>query len=351
MLQDKTNTSAEPNSKKNDSANVAISTAALADKKQDKIAINSTSIPLDPRPATLNLILTPAPLPKIAFYENPVFLAATIGFFGVALTFFLGWKRMIKELSQTEKLASDGRDYSREQANKEREHSASEAHNERIATSRRTVYLETARQIVKSHEFLGTLINHPIAEIDIQAGLNELAVAVSQIAILGEMGTILKSREVQNLINQTFLRAIVFSIPIASTKDEIATHTKNRENENSAIAIIQAELNDLAQRRDFSIKSAHLERELEKRLASVAKYSSDIAAEQTKLSQQKMSYLDFIFHELLTINTRTDELIVMVRRELGLKTDEAALAQSTQDTEENIKHAISDLKTSLNQYL
>lgn len=333
-------------------------TPAIAGTKEVKLVVDKIASPIGGRPETYSITLAPAPTGQIEWYENAPLplVVALVGLIGVGMTVGLGYWRMKKELGQAAKLANDARDDSRdqadkdrtltrEQANNERQHSADEAHRERIATSRRTVYLEAAKQVTMSHWFLGDLPNQPITEIAYQEGLGNLGVAISQITILGEMGTVLKSREVHSLINQTFFKAMARTIPIASTKDDIATHGENRDLANEQVELLRKKLQMLVGH--YSKETAELQNALNEQLALAAKHANAVVDSHKILGQLQMSYFDFMLQEVVEINKCTDELIVMIRFELGLNTDSDALAQSSLTMHEQAKHAMDELRVVL----
>jgi hypothetical protein len=330
-------------------------TPAIARTKEVKLVVEKIASPIVGSPETYSITVAPGPTGKIEWYENvPLpLVVALVGLISVCLTVWLGYWRMQKELGQAVKLADDARDDSREQADKdrtltreqannERQHSADEAHRERIATSRRTVYLEAAKQVTMAHAFLGGLPNQPITGIAYQEGLGNLGVAISQITILGEMGTVLKSREVHSLINQTFFKAMARTISIASTKDDIANHGKKRDLSNAQVEFINEKLQTL--KGHYSRDTAELGRELREQLALAAEHANAVVDSHKILVQLQMSYFDFMLQEMVEINKCTDELMVMIRFELGLNTDSDALTQSSRTMHKQAKHAMDELR-------
>lgn len=318
------------------------------------VALDKNSMPPDVRPLSLNITLTPAPPPKVEWHENVTIWVAGIGLIGVILTVGLGYWRMRKELGQALTLANDTRVYSgdqadkdrtlaSEQANQERKHSADEAHLERIATSRRSVYLDALRDVVRAHAFLGGLPNQQPTEIDYNKGLTELSIAVAQIAILGEMKTVLKSREVLSCLNQLFLKAMIRIIPIASARNDIKAHSNALDAANAKVKISEDQLTEFARKNIHSKDSAQVAGAHRAALNNALEHSSAIVAVHKTLSEHQMSYFDFMLSEIGEINKYNDELIVMIRSELGLTTDSAALVESTRAMQAEAKQIMEKL--------
>ncbi|EZP41011.1 hypothetical protein [Janthinobacterium lividum] len=304
------------------------------------INIDKYKIPADDGKLSLNITLVTPPPQKIAIYENVTFLVATIGFIGVFLTVALGYWRMRKELKQALDLANavrvdareqanDDRELTRDQANQERQHSADEAHRERIATSRRIVYLDTAKQVVKANALLGSLMGKKINNNSALVELTDLGVAVSQITILGEMNTVLKSREVLSLINQSYFRAMAHSFPIASLNEEIRVFSEKNEKVRAEIEKTQEKINRLSLAGLDASGIFDLRESLKYNRKLSSEMASKIEDNYINLSKLHMSYFDFMLGEIKEINKGTDELIVMIRAELELSTDAVALAQSS----------------------
>ena len=317
--------------------------------------------PRDERYLAQNITLATKAPEKIEIYQNVTFVVAAIGFTGVILTVGLGYWRMRKELKQALDLANSARIDSREQAdadrsiaveqaNKERQHSADEAHRDRIATSRRLVYLDTAKQVVRANTFLGSLMGKKINSESASVGLHDLGIAISQITILGEMETILKSREVLSLINQSYFRAMKHSFPISSLNDDIEKMTGKRDSVNAELGRVQDSFNYFMRRNIQSIEVANLESSLRHLKKLAADISEDIASAYEKLSHLHMTYFDFMLVEIKEINRGTDELIVMIRSELELKTDTGALTQSSLMMHALATKAQEDLKATIDEW-
>ncbi|MEF2265956.1 hypothetical protein V3C40_04090 [Janthinobacterium sp. LS2A] len=326
-----------------------------SNKKHFTIASDSIYAPSNGVPLTLDIELVPQPAPKVAWYENVTFFVAAIGLIGVLCTVWLGWWRMKKELSQALTLAKDARDYSRgqaeedrklamDQANAERKHSADEAHRERIATARRIVYLDATKEVVKAHAIIGRLTQKTLTEIGSDNGLNDLSAAVAKVTILGGMNTILKSREVLNLINLTYLKALALTAPMQLTKDEISTMTSQREAASTNAENIQKKFKDLTRDGNYSQEASELAEESRILHARAVEYADAVVTLHEKFNEKHYEYIDFILNEFREIQKATDELIIMIRSELELETDTDALFQSTQNMYELAKRAAADLR-------
>jgi cbb3-type cytochrome oxidase cytochrome c subunit len=97
----------------------------------------------------------------------------------------------------------------------------------------------------------------------------------------------------------------------------------------------------------YSKETADLGRALDKQLSLAVEHANAAVESHKILDQLQMSYFDFILKEVVEINKCTDELIVMIRFELGLNTDSDALTQSSQAMHKQAKHAMDELRVVL----
>lgn len=318
-------------------------------------------IPVSGTPITLDIKLMPQPTLKLAWFDNVAFVVAAIGLAGVLCTVFLGWWRMRKELSLALTLAKDAREYSKEQAqedrnlameqaNSERKHSADEAHRERIATARRIVYLDAAKEVVKANSYIGGLSSQAIGENDSNNAIDDLSAAISQITILGGMNTILKSREVQSLINLVYFKALGLTAPIKATKDKINIAISERDAAAVRASNIQEKFNDVTRGGAYPQEATELAEKSRILHAQAVEHANSVVSLHETYVQKQQEYIDFILNEFKEIQKVTDELIVMIRLELELPTDTAALFQSTLDMHAIAKRAVDDLRKSMDDF-
>lgn len=303
----------------------------------------------------------PPPATKFIWHENATFLVAVIGLIGVLCTVGLGLWRMKKELALALTLAKDARNYSKEQAqedrnlamdqaNAERKHSADEAHRERIATARRSVYLEAAKEVVKAHAFIGGLPMKNIGENNENEGLNELGAAVSQISILGGMDTVLKSREVLSLINLLYFKALAMTVPMSIKRASISTLSSKRDVTDKKASDMRQQFLDRSRDGVYIKEVADLAENSRILYDQTIEYANNIVSEQNDFTKLQYEYIEFVIKELGEIQKGTDELIIMIRRELELDVDSEALFKSTLDTQALVQKAADELRTNMENY-
>ena len=328
------------------------------DVKQDAASLDLASLPgfeFPAKPATVNITLQPVPVPSPHLLETSTFWVALIGLIGVVMTVLVGVWRMRAELKHAALVrqdalseASASRALSIEEALANRLHSSAEAHRERITESRRKVYLVAAQQVVQSNALIAGLPHKVIGDVAILDQLKDLGVAVAQIAILGNMETLLKSRALLGLINKLFFKALPRTLPIASLKTDIAGQTRLYEESEKNSQRLSLELIALADgNRQHSIDSAKLLAELRLEQTSASALTDNMIELQAKLNHQQRLYLEFVLNGLEEVTTCTDELIILMRQELELHTDTVALTESTTQMRLQLRAAMSELNATI----
>lgn len=307
---------------------------------------------------TLNITLTQAPQPPVPFFNNPANHLPVVALFGVVLTFFgvvltilFGWQKMKTELAASAQEATIERNQSRDEASMDRKHDAEQAHQERITTARRQVYLELISEMTKAQFALALLPMQPIEklELDIHAGFGGLITATSKISILGEMPTVAMSRELLTTIQQALFRVLVLLVPLNEHRDAGKRHDEQ-------LAIHQSEIDQLTvQARDFydlrinSFESAQVHERLKWRRAEAAKHSTSAAQAKSEFAAEQKKYAMAILGETKVISRKVDELISSIRSELNLITSlEELHASSTamqSATEESSKQLYAHLES------
>lgn len=269
---------------------------------------------------TLHITLTPPPTPVIPLYQNPAVWVPIATIIGVVITIWAGWKKTKMELSTAAHQASIERDQAREQANLDRQHAAEQAHQERITKARREVYLEVISEMIKAQTALSLLPAQDAENLDIQPGFNGLITAVSKVSVLGEMATVIMSRELLTTIHQALFRLLTFLVPLHEQKSNVRFHDEKVTEQHAKIDQLATEIQTIVETTGDPTELARLRRALEYRSADSDRYgAASLAAKLTLLERQK-SYEDALLSETYHIRQKTDELVASIRAELSLTT-------------------------------
>ena len=229
---------------------------------------------------------------------------------------------MRSELTAAAERAKAERDLTAEQSRIDREDAATEAHKERIATTRRQVYLEAAEAIAKAQYFLASLPRQDLANFDYAGNIGPLATAVNKITVIGELETVKLSRELMKSISLTFMEAMADLLPMAQHKSELAVHASQLEVAQLEVKRILAAMQSHNESRgadraafDALTNSFNFfQKQCETEGAEVQLRHSQIALEQQRFSK-------FILEKMRELNAWLDLLSDSARREMCIPTD------------------------------
>ena len=300
------------------SAAPAITSSASAAGPLAQLIIPSPAVS---SPTTFAITLTQPP-PPVDLWQNGTAWVAGCALLGVFVTVLFAHLRMRSELTAAADRASAERDLTREQARTDRETAAAEAHKERIATTRRAVYLEAAEAIAKAQYFIASLPGLNLAALDFTSNLGPLADSVNKITIVGELETVRLSRDLMKTIMLTFMQAMANLLPMGQHKSELAFHSSQLEAaqlEVKRILVAMQSHNESrsTDREDFGALMASFNFH-QKRCETEA---SEIQLRHSRIALEQQGFSAFMLERTRELATSLDLLADSVRREMSIPTD------------------------------
>lgn len=279
---------------------------------------------------TLNITLASATVPPTPLWVTPVVVAGGATFVGVLITIAFGVWKMKKELAFAAQQATIERDQSREQANLDRRYQSDQAHQERITKARREVYLEVIGEMIKAQTTMSLLPTQDIEKLDVGSGFNGLITAVSKVSVLGEMATVLMSRELLTAIHEALFRLLALLVPIHEDKSNMAHHQQKLTAQLAKIEHLATEIQTVKETSNDQSELQRLRKALDFRNADMERYgAASMAAKLTLLARQE-AYADEVLAEMKSIRSKTDELIASIREELSLATSLEQLHETSE---------------------
>ncbi len=270
-------------------------------------------------PAPIHITLAPAPLPTPAWYVGPTALPL-ITLAVAIMTIGFGFLKTRMELNAAAAEAKTERDLSVLQARLDREHAADQAHQARITTARREVYLELISEMTKAQAAISSLPMRGLNKVDPQAGLGELLIAASKIGLLGEMKTVTMSRQLVTSINQSLITAMERVLPLEEQRDLGAKYEVERLKWNAEIDRLSGLANDFFARKVWSDESARVSKELTAAHKNHVSSSEKELIARTTFNSLYQNYSLTLLKESKSIGEKVDELINSMREELNLTT-------------------------------
>lgn len=281
-------------------------------------------------------------------WENGAVVVALAAFAGVLATSYCAHRRMLRELSAAARNATIEREQTRDQAQLDRQHAADEAHKERIAGTRREVYLEAIAALGTAQEFLGGLANGELDSSSYQRGMMPLNTAVNRIAVVGEVETVKTARDLVTSLNESYFKAAVMVLPLAEQRWEIKHQHERWEASQVEIKRILAAMtnhNESSSTDQQAFDALMASFKSQQRVAQSASEAEQRAHQALILG--KMQYADFIVAMSRDLALMLDVLADSVRRELNIETDFASFRAQTLEMLNRVQRAMADFKATI----
>lgn len=265
-------------------------------------------------------------------------------FLGVWLSLRAAGKRMTTELSHAADQATQERNHASNQAVSERQHSSNEAHKERIATLRRTVYLEAIPELVKTQMYIGRLAKLDLINSDISTGFEGFLIAVAKVGIVSEQSTALKARAISSLFSSLLFKGIKTLMPTTALKADLDFYEKETaatqtELDRLIVTMKSHTGNSLRDQGAFNLLCKSHERQQER---SKELWDKKIEI-QKQLSKVQIEYSRNLMIEMRFVAPKLDELNHLIRLELGLESNLEEFQQQTTEIQKQMDTALQEL--------
>lgn len=278
--------------------------------------------------STIAVQLMPAPVPRLTWQENPAIVVPVLTFVGVLITVGLGVWKTNKELTTSDNKWRVDRDDAREKVEKDRSHAAEEARKARLVTARREVYLELIKEMTAASMALGGMAFQKGEEIDIQAGFQGFLSAAARVGILGDMNSVVQSRELMKMVMKVLYKKLPEVMELRTVKSEqqkLQDAKKKQLEKSEDIRRIMADLLQASRLVDVKPWSDALEQsELQ-----TLQFDKDVSRYGDAYSELAKAYQRSILPDTAEIAQKTNELIECIRAELELMTDSEVLRSTT----------------------
>ncbi len=249
---------------------------------------------------------------------------------GVKLSLDAAAKRSARELAHSASQSLRDREHIMDQAERERSHAAYQAHIARIAAARREVYLEAAQELIGMLQFLSRLPKLDIVTLDFAQITKGLSVAVSKIALLADLGTVLKTRALHSDIQATAMKLLPLVVPVRLAVQEVAIHEQSYQGTQTEIARLLAAMSHHNSVLDSPPAAFDaLMRSFEGQQGEAKKYAQQRMEAQRTVATLERAFLMQSMEVTKDLTLQADELAHCMRIELGLSTDLNALQAQT----------------------
>lgn len=303
-------------------------------------SVTTKPLPVPTGTTTIQLVLPPQP--KLSAFENPAIVVPVITFLGVLITILFGWWKMRQELTASAMQANIDRGEARRRAEADRTHAADQARKDRLTKARREVYLDLIKEMTSSSMALSALPSGEGTVLDIEGGFKGMLSAVNQVAILGEMDTLVKSRELTVLLQKVLFKMMPAIVEMRVIKMEAQGYRKKFEQQSAIMEQMNTLLrNNVLNGGNVPVGQA---KDLHDFAHNAAKGLLDSAFKQEQEHMTKLrKYQKDIMDETGVMVSKTNELITCMREELELETDPVLLSQSAQRMRDSAVKSIDEM--------
>lgn len=302
--------------------------------------VTTKPVPVPTGTTTIQLVLPPQP--RLSGVENPAIVVPIVTLVGVVLTIVFGWRKMREELTASATQANIDREEARKRAEVDQTHAADQARKDRLTKARREVYLDLIKEMTSSSMALSALPSGEGATVDMEGGFKGMLSAVNQVAVLGEMDTLVKSRELVGLLQQVLFKMMPAIVEMRVIKMEAQSYRQKFEQQSAIMEQMNTILrNNVLNGGNVPMGQA---KELHDFAHTSAKGLLDSAFKQEEQHMKKLrKYQKDVMDETGVLVFKTNELITCMRKELELETDPVLLAQSAQEMRDSAVKSIDDM--------
>jgi len=269
---------------------------------------------------------------------------------GIGATVWFGFWKTNRELDASQDKWRIDRNDSLAKIETDRAHAADEARRARLVVARREVYLDLIKEMTAASMALGGMPFKKGESLEVEEGFKGFLSAVARVAILGEMDTVLKSRELMSLVQ----RILYKKLPeigdlrfIKSQQERLESLERQQLEKSESIKNIVANLLSDSSGSLGPQKSTLLEswsQGLNKSDADAKLYGEGAADFGRQYVNLARGYQRSIVDDTIELAAKTNELIVCIREELELDSDLSSLESSTAEMFSAIKESIEKMQ-------
>lgn len=289
------------------------------------------------------------------FTKNPVLTASLIAAFVTLCVGLLTYrgvkesnreatKRLQNQLSHDADQQEKNREHSSRKAQLDRQHESLEAQKERLTTLRREVYLVAVPELIRAQGFLARLPHLDLSDHSQLSPLEGLASAVGKVAVVGTQPTALKARKLLSVYGEIFFVGLKHLQSITPLKDKARLYQNLYDKSQAEIQRIIEQITHL---NEASLSTAEtteaLSRSFDAQQKNAASSSEDLRRTNNEVNQFGLSYYKEFLQRLTKATQEIDELLCLLRSELGLAADINEFLAQSADAQQRMRTALEGL--------
>ncbi|PJC98606.1 hypothetical protein GQ37_009595 [Janthinobacterium sp. BJB1] len=191
------------------------------------------------------------------------------------------------------------------------------------------MYLELIAETAKSQASLGQLPMQEIGVLDTYTGFSGLIIATAKISLLGEMDTVIKSRELLTVIQETLQRAMVNLVPISDLKTTRKHHQEEQRLQQNHCDRLLPIVEDNARRQVYGVEHQSVALKLKFHQQESERHGRAAEVVMKAMSSANQKFIEILIAENKAITQKIDLLVFSMRKELELVTSLEELQRSS----------------------
>jgi hypothetical protein len=289
--------------------------------------------------------LTKNPALTASFIAAAVALAVgLLTYRGVKLSNREATKRLRDQLSHDASQQARNREHSSHKAELDRQHESLEAQKERLTTLRREVYLVAVPELIRAQGFLARLPQLNLSDHAQLSAIEGLAAAVGKVAVVGSQPTALKARKLLSMYGEIFFVGLKHLKSIAPLKDKARLYQNLYDKSQVEIQRIIDQLTHLNETRLATAEAtAALSRSFDTQQENAASSDEELQRINSDIHQFGLNYHKEFLQMLTNATQELDELLCLLRSELGLSADINEFLAQSADAQQRMRSALEGL--------
>ncbi|MCP3899690.1 MAG: PCRF domain-containing protein [Desulfobacteraceae bacterium] len=229
-------------------------------------------------------------------------------------------------------------------------HDSLEKTKDRKSAIRHQVYLLATEELVKANHYLGSLSQVDITKTNIAAPLEGFFVAASKLSMIADQETGHAVDKLISIYGKLIFRLMAKIMPMQDTKTDIQIIDENYNNTKLEIERILSEMKRYNESLEFDIrKFSVLEQSFDFQQKAAKKLTKERGQLSDKLDNLNLEYTKSLMNEMKEAYELQIPVLVGIRKELELKTDEEEyrknLVQQRKEITEQMEEFLNSLES------
>ncbi len=216
-------------------------------------------------------------------------------------------------------------------------HDALEKSKERKSIIRREVYLLAAEEIVKANSYLGSLSQVDVTTTSIGAGLIGFFVSAAKLSMVADQKTARAVNDLVSLYGELIFRLMSKILPMQSIKSEIEIRNEHYNRTQSEIERILSEMRRVNESAEIdNLRFSALQRSFDFQQSEAKRIAEERNQFWQKFNNLNIEYIRALMHEMKEVSELQIPILVGIRKELDLETNEEEYRQILKSQREKI---------------